>query len=59
MELIMDPWDWQHETTENASGAVIQHAVSLRTAQAWVDVKAANGTVTRVYGDGTVVVMTY
>jgi hypothetical protein len=59
VELTMDPWDWRHTTVSSDSGAVIVHLVELRTEQAWVDIKAANGTVTRVFGDGTVVVQSY
>ncbi len=59
MSDTMDPWDFRHNTEYSMSGAVVKHELELRTPQAWVDVKAANGTVTRVYGDGTVVVQNY
>lgn len=59
MDNTMDPWDFRHRVENNFAGAVVDHRVELRTPQAWVDVRAANGTVTRVYGDGTAVVMNY
>ena len=59
MDMTMEPWDYRHGVEQNFAGAIVDHRLERRTPQGWVDVKCANGTVTRVYGDGTVVVLSY